>query len=276
MPFPWIKIEWRLPDRIEVADIAQLCGITQDDALGKLVRLFIWYDQNFANATSLRLKRHQLVTVDRHIGCEKFTAALLACGWFRQLSTGPEADIEVVNFARHNSKTAKERALAADRTALWRERRERHIPVTITPSHTPAAPIVVSSTRNRVVDKSKKEVGVGVQGKGEPLELPDWLPVEAWIDFLAMRKQKGAKLSEAAQRLAISRLEKLRAQGHDPKAVLEQSTLGSWTGLYALKEDGKVAASASGFAHRDYQKGATPDEDIGWLRTDGDVGPAKT
>lgn len=64
---------------------------------------------------------------------------------------------------------------------------------------------------------------------------PDWVPVEAWTAWLEVRKKKRTPNTDHALRLAVSELEKLRAAGNDPRAVLEQSTLRGWQGLFEIK-----------------------------------------
>lgn len=66
-------------------------------------------------------------------------------------------------------------------------------------------------------------------------ELPDWLPEDAWLAFVEMRKKLKAPLTDHAAQLAIRELEKLMQLGHRPRAVLEQSTLNSWRGLFEIK-----------------------------------------
>lgn len=65
--------------------------------------------------------------------------------------------------------------------------------------------------------------------------LPDWIPAEAWTGYVEMRKTIRKPLTDRAKTLAISELAKLNAEGHDPAAVLNQSTLHSWQGLFPLK-----------------------------------------
>lgn len=71
--------------------------------------------------------------------------------------------------------------------------------------------------------------------KKSKVELPDWIPEDAWNGFVAMRKKIKAPLTDDAVRLAIATLEKLMQEGHRPRAVLEQSTLNSWRGLFEIK-----------------------------------------
>lgn len=67
--------------------------------------------------------------------------------------------------------------------------------------------------------------------------LPEWMPVEAWEGFVKMRKSVKKPLqTERAVKLAIGTLDKLRAEGQDVGAVLDQSTVNSWLGLFPVQE----------------------------------------
>lgn len=70
----------------------------------------------------------------------------------------------------------------------------------------------------------------------EQVEVPDWIPPDAWTDFCEMRKLIRKPLTPAAMRLQIKALDELRGKGHDPRAVLEQSTAASWQGLFPIKQ----------------------------------------
>ncbi len=69
--------------------------------------------------------------------------------------------------------------------------------------------------------------------------LPDWIPVQDWQDFLEMRKRKerGSNLTERQQQLAIRQLEEIRAKGHDPGAVIQQSIVNGWKTFYGIKQN---------------------------------------
>lgn len=75
------------------------------------------------------------------------------------------------------------------------------------------------------------------------IELPDWIPLDAWQGWLAMRKAKRAPPTARAIELAINELDKLRRDGHDPGAVLDQSTMKNWTGLFPMKDENHGHAS---------------------------------
>lgn len=75
------------------------------------------------------------------------------------------------------------------------------------------------------------------QVQGRAVALPDWLPKDAWDAWLEVRKKNRAPNTDRALRLAIAELARLKASGHDARAVLEQSTLRGWRGVFPVKQD---------------------------------------
>lgn len=68
--------------------------------------------------------------------------------------------------------------------------------------------------------------------------LPEWISPEAWLGFHAMRERIRAPLTERAIELTIGKLSKLKEQGHDPIACLDQSTQKAWRGVFEVHENG--------------------------------------
>jgi hypothetical protein len=68
-----------------------------------------------------------------------------------------------------------------------------------------------------------------------PFILPDWVPKDAWEAFAKMRKAKRAPLTADAVKLIVGKLDKLRADGHDPRDVLNESTAAAWSGVFPPK-----------------------------------------
>lgn len=101
----------------------------------------------------------------------------------------------------------------------------------------------VPLTESSLTEGKEGKEGKGKEGRGKeqaqsvnPVEeLPDWLPEDAWKAFVDMRKKIKAPLTNAAVKLAFGELEKLMAKGHRPRAVLDQSTMNSWRGLFEVK-----------------------------------------
>src|SRR5260363_277496 len=68
------------------------------------------------------------------------------------------------------------------------------------------------------------------------LKRPDWLPEDAWRDWVSYRKTHKSRFTEKAAELSLCELAKLRERGFEPRAVIEQSILSGWTGLFPLKD----------------------------------------
>jgi hypothetical protein len=68
-------------------------------------------------------------------------------------------------------------------------------------------------------------------------EIPEWVPVDPWNAFIAMRKRsKGGLPTARAIELILGKLERWRTTGQDPGAVLDQSTENQWTRILELKD----------------------------------------
>ncbi len=95
--------------------------------------------------------------------------------------------------------------------------------------------LVVLDTDILDTDISDKSAPQADAPKSSKPTLPDWLPKEPWASFQEMRRKIRAPLTGEAMRLAIGDLEKLRASGQDPGAVLNQSVMRSWRGLFPVE-----------------------------------------
>lgn len=68
------------------------------------------------------------------------------------------------------------------------------------------------------------------------MELPDWLPLDAWNGYAEMRKKLRKPMTDRAMGLRIRDLAAFRDAGQDIEKILDQSTANGWTDLYPLKE----------------------------------------
>jgi hypothetical protein len=109
----WIKIEHVTPDKPEVWQIAETLGIDADAVVGKLVRIWVWADQQTTDGNARSVTKALL---DRISGVTGFAAAMVEAGWLQQAEGG----VQFVNFERHNGETAKQRALTAKRVQKHR------------------------------------------------------------------------------------------------------------------------------------------------------------
>ena len=63
------------------------------------------------------------------------------------------------------------------------------------------------------------------------LDVPEWLDVKVWNDFLEHRKTNKKKMTIRAMELMIKHLDKVRSDGHNPNFLLEESIRNGWQGI---------------------------------------------
>lgn len=91
--------------------------------------------------------------------------------------------------------------------------------------------MIQQTDTNKNVKKEKNEKNI------------DFLDKEIWKDFLAMRIKIKKPMTEKAKERMLSKLEKLKQQGHDVNALLVKSTDHCWQDVYVSekKETKKIA-----------------------------------
>lgn len=104
----WLKFEKATMDKPEVFEMAGILGIDPDAVVGKLLRVWSWFDEQSRDG-------HASVTVrallERRAGVPDFVSAMIAVGWLAE-SNGR---FILPNYDRHNGSSAKSRALATVR-----------------------------------------------------------------------------------------------------------------------------------------------------------------
>lgn len=131
MASSWIKVEVITPDKPEVFQIAEILDIDPDAALGKLIRLWVWADQqtidgnansNADSVTKLENGNAIVITksaIDRVTFVKGFADALISAGWLIvERNTLVFKDLD-----KHNGESSKKRALGSNRSARSRERK---------------------------------------------------------------------------------------------------------------------------------------------------------
>lgn len=114
MASEWIKLEMTTPDKPEVVQIAAALRCDQDLIVGKLVRVWVWADQNSIAGDSVPVTE---VFLDRLAGRKGLAAAMRSVGWLE----GKDGALVFPGFDRHNGRTAKARASARLKKAAQRE-----------------------------------------------------------------------------------------------------------------------------------------------------------
>jgi hypothetical protein len=67
--------------------------------------------------------------------------------------------------------------------------------------------------------------------------LPGWITSDSWEAFLAMRKKLKKPMSERAKKTLLTKLEKLKTEGHDPNVLLDEAEFRGWLTVYPPKPE---------------------------------------
>lgn len=111
----WIKIEHVMPDKPEIVKMASLLGIEQDLVVGKIIRLWIWADQQEETCEDMPITYE---FIDRITFCNGFANALADVGWLY----GFDGFISFPNFDSHNGKSTKKKAVTSKRVSFHRDK----------------------------------------------------------------------------------------------------------------------------------------------------------
>ncbi len=91
-----------------------------------------------------------------------------------------------------------------------------------------------SSTSSSSSSSKKEKVA-------DALVLPDWMPLETWEAFLAMRKRIKKPPTDYAMKLLVDKLARFKANGQNIQAVLEKSITSSWQDVFEIHEKQQFA-----------------------------------
>ena len=217
----WIKMRMDLRNHPKVVRMSSALKADRLRVVGGLWAVWCTFD---AHSPDGLLEGYTLQAIDDDLGWRGFGAAMQAVGWLVESESG----LEMPRFDEHNGKSAKRRAQESERKRNERNADERPQPVReLSASHADKKQTAC------VLEKEKKEI----PPKGPPLVLPDWLPIEPWDAFVAMRKAKGrrAPFTDEARAGIIRELGKLHEAGHDVSVVLNASVVNGWSGVFPPK-----------------------------------------
>ena len=106
----WMKIDLELPDKPEVHAIASMLNLDPDAVVGKLIRVWQWFDKHTTDGNAFGVT---YALPARISGVTGFGEAMAFVGWLEQR----DKVLVMPKFERHTSESAKARALTADRVA---------------------------------------------------------------------------------------------------------------------------------------------------------------
>ena len=225
----WIKVETTTPDKPEVFVIAEALGTEPDAVLGKLIRLWVWADQQTYDGNAATVTRALL---DRVAGAAGFAEAMILAGWLTDTPGG----LVFPNFDRHNGQSAKSRGLTAKRVAAHKAKKGN-------------APIVTTALPREEKRRVKEDPLNPPRGKSgfDPLTVD--LPSElrgprfqaAWSEWVAHRREIQKKLTATSVRRQLKMLAGLGL--NQAIATIDHTIEKGWTGLVA--PDKPAAAGAA-------------------------------
>ena len=162
----WIKFDTSTSDKPEVWAIAESLGIDPDAVVGKLLRVWAWFDDQTEKGNAPIVTRALL---DRKVGVTGFVTAMVAAGWMVET----DGLLTLPNFDRHNGQTAKNRALTAKRVAAHKKGSAKG-----------NAPIVTGALPKE--EKNREEITHTHTLKPEPVWVPDELTPhwDRWCEYV--------------------------------------------------------------------------------------------
>lgn len=239
----WLKFESSLPDKPETLAITAAMGWDDPDlTVGKLMRVFRWFDQQTIDGNAAGVTPALL---DRFIGVSGFVQAMEAVRWISITSAG----LSLQKFDRHNGTSAKARAQTAKRVANHRGN-----------SHGNGAIVTEALAREEKRREEKKEAKASSTQGFAP---PEWVPAEQWTAFVQMRKaMRNVPFTDAAAKGVVAELQRLCEAGGDAVELLQAAVTNGWRTVYPPKTNGHSGNKQEALEQRNRATGAA------WLAKD--------
>lgn len=167
----WIKIEASTLDKPETFRIARLLGVERDLVLGKLVRLWAWFDENSVDGCVDGVVD---ADVDALVDMPGFCSALKAVRWYDSDESSEKATLP--NFYKHNGETAKKRAEKNARQARWRAKAP-NVDAVVDGYVDERASTDASTDASTREEKRREEEEIHTQARPRTRKVPeDWQP----------------------------------------------------------------------------------------------------
>ena len=174
----WIKLQKDTPDKPEVLAIASRMNLDPDAVVGKLVRIWSWFDTHTidGNANSVTFS-----LLDRLAGVNGFAEQMTFVGWLEQKGHV----LTLPNFEYHNGETAKKRALGKNRQDKFRNNDESN------------AKSNASSVTETLPEKRREEKSIDIKKeRATSVACPSDVDQQIWDDWKQLRKAKKAPVTE--------------------------------------------------------------------------------
>lgn len=223
----WIKMRADLQTHPKVVRIASALNADRLRAVGGLHAAWCLFD---AHSLDGSLDGYTPEALDALIGWPGFSMAMAAVGWLEV----SECSLSLPRFDEHNGKSAKRRATETERKRASRMASEDPQNARgMSASGADKKRTREEKRRDSIPPKAPRKRGEAFDAS--EIELPPWVPREAWALWCADRKKRGKAITEAGARLQLKALDTYRGEGHSAQSVIEHSIAGGFQGLYPPK-----------------------------------------
>lgn len=222
----WIKFELATPDKPEVWAIAAALNIDPDAVVGKLLRVWGWFDQQTENGNAPSVSK---MLLDRLVGVTGFCKAVIDAEWMQD----DGVTLSLPHFDRHNGKTAKNRATTAKRVASFKNKTGKSN-ATSNDEVTPAPLPKEEKRREENILKDITPAALPATPKKIELDYSQWpaMPTDQTMtDWLAMRKRLKAPVSQTVINRFAGELRKAQTFGYTVDQCLAECVTRGWRGF---------------------------------------------
>lgn len=238
----WIESHQGLERHPKTLKLSSLMSWDIDQTIGKLLRLWWWC---LDYAPDGNITRHspdivaRAISLDPEVG-EKLLSSLYESEFLDKTTT--PGQLLVHDWLDYSATYLRDTKYRRDpekykaikdlyKTTIARQspdNRPKRSRKSAVPTNQPNQP---NQPTNQVVSEETKSV----RDKDFVFTLPDWIDLDTWTRFVEMRKTIKRPMTEYAKYLMGKHLEKLRDQGNDPNACINQSTRLNWQDIYPTK-----------------------------------------
>jgi len=225
MNHPWLRLWTDMPNDPKWRTIARVSG----QSIGNVMAVYLHVLVDASNATERG--RTQPNSEDIATALDVSTECVQS---ILEAMQGRVMDGEIVcGWAKRQP--AREDG-SAERAKAWREAQKQSKSADRTQPN--------AGERNRTLDKSReeeiREEKKEPKGSKAHFVAPDWIPADAWRDFVVMRKAiRGVPFTDAAAAGVVRELRKFCDEGFDATELLQNAVMNSWRTVYRPKHDAR-------------------------------------
>lgn len=225
----WLKMRVDLQTHPKVVRILSATRSDKFSVIGGLHAVWGVFDQHSVDGA---LQGYTPTLMDHIIGWAGFSEAMISVGW---LEFDESETLVMPGFEIHNGRCGKRRA-----EDQKRKRDGRREPASRPQSVRKSSSVEPDQRREELREESP--LYGGPRGKPDWVEpavweyCPSWIPAEVWSDWCEHRQQIKKRFSPQAAKQLVNKLSSFREEGLDPVALLRESMVNGWQGVFRPKD----------------------------------------